>query len=505
MKKSPTRLVLLIVTESSNLIYYRLAFTLILLLFTYSVVGQSIQSPSADMLQIRQASQFNKTDAVSKHQNNQALRQAVTAFSVQQADAITNPLLQIIQSLVGPGITVSNIQTTLPQTSNIYGSFTGGLTIVGMDRGLLMTSGSVINALGPNISPSTSQINGLPGYYPIDPDGFDAAVISFDVESNTPFMSFKYVFASEEYNEYVGSPFNDDFAFLISGPGIPAGTNIATIPGTSTYVAINNVNLGLNPQFYINNDSIQNANPVRFQDLEYDGLTTVLTTSPITVVPGATYTITLIVQDVSDEVYDSGVFIEGGSITSDSCLIGLFSEIVDDTCGSIRHKGSVELTVNGIFGTAQYLWSNGETTREIEHLSPGTYSVIVTDSKGCTATLTSQVGLWCENTVTLNLKVFIEGFYIGNGTMMAVAEPINDPMLCDTITIELHDAVFPYDLAYIIKGTIDIYGDGTFIFPGSVQGNSYYLAVHHRNSIETWSKTPVLFDTPIISFDLTSP
>src|SRR5689334_30196 len=72
------------------------------------------------------------------------------AFSVQPADSLTNPLMQIIQSLVGPGVTVSNIQTNLPQTSNIYGSFTGGTNVIGIENGLLLTSGSIYNAVGPN-------------------------------------------------------------------------------------------------------------------------------------------------------------------------------------------------------------------------------------------------------------------------------------------------------------------------------------------------------------------
>ena len=39
-----------------------------------------------------------------------------------------------------------------------------------------------------------------------------------------------YVFGSEEYLEFVGTSFNDVFAFWVSGPGIPDPVNIATIP-----------------------------------------------------------------------------------------------------------------------------------------------------------------------------------------------------------------------------------------------------------------------------------
>jgi hypothetical protein len=260
-----------------------------------------------------------------------------------------------------------------------------------MDKGLIMTSGSVLNALGPNISPYTSQDNGLPGYL-VSPDtvGYDAAVISFDVTSSTSFLSFKYVFASEEYNEYVGSVFNDAFAFFITGPGIAPGTNIALLPGTNTPVAINNVNLGLNSQYYINNDSSFNADPVRFQLLEYDGLTKVLATTAITVVPGATYTITLVIQDFSDAVYDSGVFIEGGSITGNECIMDLFVEKKDISCNG-ANDGNIELYYNGANGIPTFAWTNGATTQEIEDLPPGNYNVTATDEKGCQATLATPV------------------------------------------------------------------------------------------------------------------
>lgn len=381
------------------------ACTLVLISFPGYLNAQVANRTKAELLQLRQKNSFNKTAL--KNVTKQPVLPAAP-FAVAQADASTNPLANIIQSLVGPGVTVSNIQTNLPATSNIYGSFTGGTNVVGMETGLLMTSGSVLNALGPNISPSTSQDNGLPGYLTLDTAGFDAAVISFDVTSTTSFLSFNYVFASEEYNEYVGSVFNDEFAFFISGPGIPAGTNIALIPGTSTPVAINNVNLGLNSQYYINNDSSFNADPFRFQNLEYDGLTKVLNTAAISVVPGATYTITLVIQDVSDPVYDSGVFIEGGSITSDSCVLKLYTEKKDISCNG-ANDGTIELSIGGANGVPSILWSNGATTKNIEQLAAGSYNVAVTDEKGCKATLSSPVVINEPAVLTLNKPLISNG------------------------------------------------------------------------------------------------
>lgn len=363
-----------------------MCYITLIIFFSESLQAQ-VTNPTTPMQALRQKNSFNKATLVKNKQNG---TNVATLLSIKQVDSVTNPLQNIIQSLVGPGITVSNIQTTLPKTSDIYGSFSGGTNVIGMESGLIMTSGSVFNALGPNISEFTSQDNGLPGYLVSDTAGYDAAVISFDVTSTTSFLSFKYVFASEEYNEYVGSPFNDEFAFFISGPGIPAGTNIALIPGTNTPVAINNVNLGLNSQYYINNDSAGFVDPVKFQNLEYDGLTTVLTTAAITVVPGAKYTITLVIQDFEDAIYDSGVFLEGGSITSDSCVLDLHAIKKDISCNG-ANDGSINLLYSGANGTPKFAWSNGATSEDINSLAPGSYNVTVTDEKGCTATLKSDV------------------------------------------------------------------------------------------------------------------
>ncbi len=152
-------------------------------------------------------------------------------FTLTPANASNNTLAQIIQSLVGNGITVSNIQTNLPATSDIYGSFSCGTSVVGIESGLILTSGSIQNVNMPNTFSGFTTENGLPGDTLLlarltDTTGYDASIVSFDIVSNTNKISFQYVFASDEYNEFVGSEFNDVFGFFISGSGI--ATNIIT-------------------------------------------------------------------------------------------------------------------------------------------------------------------------------------------------------------------------------------------------------------------------------------
>jgi hypothetical protein len=151
---------------------------------------------------------------------------------------------------------------------------------------------------------------------------FDANVLTFTFHKSDPnapdVVSFQYVFASEEYNEFVGSRFNDVFGFFLNG------TNIALIPGTSTPVAINTVNCGSNSTFYNSNDphdpSEGGCNGT-FTSLntQYDGIAGGLGSLSLfatgTLQPGDN-TIKLAIADTADPVLDSAVFLKAGSFTA---------------------------------------------------------------------------------------------------------------------------------------------------------------------------------------------
>jgi subtilisin-like proprotein convertase family protein len=128
--------------------------------------------------------------------------------------------------------------------------------------------------------------------------------------------------------------------------------------------------------------------------------------------------------------------------------------------------------------------------------------VICISTPACT--LCSQTAFTASvNNIDVNVKVFIEGFYLGNGTMAATVNPGLYPQLCDTVIVELRNTLSPYAVAYSKKGTIDINGNGVFDFPSSAAGQNYFIAVHHRNAIETWSANPV-FVFNNITYDFTN-
>ncbi|TAH37937.1 MAG: hypothetical protein EYC69_14785 [Bacteroidetes bacterium] len=100
----------------------------------------------------------------------------------------------------------------------------------------------------------------------------------------------------------------------------------------------------------------------------------------------------------------------------------------------------------------------------------------------------------------LEIKVFIQGFYSGNQKMRATINPLLYPLLCDTIHVELHSSLFPYDCISTFKTLVST--DGKIrIDKSGVSNDDYFIVLKHRNSLETWSSVPVYFDSSFTSYD----
>ena len=248
-------------------------------------------------------------------------------LSSLQAQLVVNSSLTVqdlVQNiLLGPGITVSNIQYS--GEAGAIGAFSTGATPtnLGLTSGIILSSGLVNGtpAIGAPVGDFASTDNTSGGdadLQTLTADQVeDAAILEFDFVPTSDTMRFSYVFASEEYPEFVNSSVNDVFGFFISGAN-PAGgnfnnKNLALIPGTNSPVSIDNINGGSYPQFYIDNEDINGGTIV------YDGFTTVFTAWSL-VTPCTEYHIKMAICDAGDGIYDSGVFLMANSFSSNSAV-----------------------------------------------------------------------------------------------------------------------------------------------------------------------------------------
>ncbi len=223
---------------------------------------------------------------------------------------------------------VTNIQS-LGSDSLSIGSFANASDIFNFEDGIIISTGDIRLAEGPNIridgSYEFNQVSNDPDLSRLATDSlFDVTGIEFDFVPIDNRVTFSDVFASEEYCEFVGTDFNDVFGFFVRGPGIngpfeDGAINVATIPGSNENVSINNVNHLINQNFFVSNATTTDSENCdinflpEFQDLiEYDGFTVRLTAS-FQVIPCETYHIRLVVGDVGDARLDSAVFLESKS------------------------------------------------------------------------------------------------------------------------------------------------------------------------------------------------
>ncbi len=237
------------------------------------------------------------------------------------------------------------------------GTFANGGTSVGFEEGIIMSTGHIDDAVGPN---SDTKTTSEMAFLNNDPDLraatnyiaplFDVAIIEFDFVPTVEQVTFEYVFASEEYCEYANTNFNDAFGFFIRGPGINGSffmnsDNIAQIPDNGDYVSVNTVNLTNNSTYFHDNtppsDTCYSGEEYAINFVEYDGFTTVLT-AVANVQPCSTYHIKMAIADLNDKIFDSAVFLKAKSFRAGApttIMAQAEGEVIDDLspyegCGS---------------------------------------------------------------------------------------------------------------------------------------------------------------------------
>ncbi len=383
----------------------------------------------------------------------------VSAFAFAQIDVVSvNNSDDLADVLIGDASGITIVSTNLIGADGSCGTFSGG--DFGFEEGILLTSGIVGNAVGPNLSGSISTNNGTPGDPALDllASPFstnDAAILEIVFIPEGDILDFTYVFGSDEYNEYVCSTFNDVFGFFLSG-GVYTDENIALIPGTDPPipVAINNVNngsIGSNGS-EDNCAEDQLANSAYFVDntdgltIEYDGYTTPLNAT-LSVEPGTEYTLRLAIADAGDSSFDSGVFIQAGSVVSAVCDAGEI-EIVD--------LGSLEICLDDLMPVYD-LSNNGDGTND-------EYVYLLTDLDLNILQIADgfiETGDWTSGEYLLwglSYSGNIQGLMVG-----ANAGDLSSPgcyELSNQLTLVIVDDCDPYDCEELMANIGDSCDDG---------------------------------------------
>lgn len=268
--------------------------------------------------------------------------------SIGRSQLVTNagiaPAQLVQNTLLNSGVTVVNVNYSGP--SSAIGTFNGSSTNLGLNSGVIMTTGTILNTnYGPH-GPNDREDAGLSANFPgtnllasqTGPDTHDAAILEIDFIPDGNNIAFEYVFASEEWPTYQNSGYNDAFGLFLSGPGFASPTNIATLPGGGV-VAIPNVNNGstnsgpcVNCQYYVAN-GMGNSGPQSTSDyyLQYNGFTTALT-AEANVQCGQQYRLTIVVVDAVGGGYDSGLFLKANSFTSEP-VISAAASLLNDHYG----------------------------------------------------------------------------------------------------------------------------------------------------------------------------
>lgn len=259
-------------------------------------------------------------------------------------DNTMTPVQLVEQVLVGQGVAISNVVFNGVPAGAVHdqiGLFNGSASSLGLAEGVVLATGRIPVVTGPNNDMSAVMAPANAFSNPADPDLLqistttvlrDQAILEFDFVPVGDSISFRFVFGSEEYPEYVCSQWNDVFGFFLSGPGISGpfgngGVNLALVPGTVVPITINTVNsgspgvLGGGAFVCAASDPNWQSNSVYYADntggttLQLDGFTIPLTAGA-RVRCGEVYHIKIALADAGDASVDSAVFLEGGSFSS---------------------------------------------------------------------------------------------------------------------------------------------------------------------------------------------
>jgi gliding motility-associated-like protein len=277
---------------------------------------------------------------------------------------------------------------------NSFGYFTAGSSAFPFANGIILSTGKANSAPGPNTSILSEDAPGWNGDSDLEnalgvSGTSDATILEFDFTPVTSKVSFDYIFASEEYHGTASCRYSDGFAFLLKPVGSTSPyQNLALVPNTTTPVEVTTVHPDMGGGCGPINASYFGSLNGSGDPINFNGQTVVMT-AKATVVPGTTYHIKLVIADEANPLYDSAIFLGGGSFNVGA---DLGPDRLISTLNPIC-QGNTYLLNATETGTNTYKWYKnnvvipGETNPTYLVTVSGIYKVEVTlGSSACIAT-----------------------------------------------------------------------------------------------------------------------
>ena len=312
---------------------------------------------------------------------------------------INSPCAQVSNVTFSTGTATAGI--------NGIGYFTKNNSTFPIESGIILSSGRASNAPGPNNGTNSESNDGDLSWagdrdleqavgIAANSTTYNATVLEFDFVPTVDKVSFRFLFASEEYSVGFECQYSDAFAFLLKRAGTnDPYTNLAVIPNTATPIKVTTVHPPVNTTFV----NCPAANQTYFgryntgtnasnSPIVYNGQTKVLTAST-GVTPNVKYHIKLVIADERDEVLDSAVFLEAGSFD-------LGGNLGDDRTSANGNPGcdGTPVVLDASIGLgASYKWFKdgteiqGATSATLSVTTKGSYRAEVELAGTCKTTL----------------------------------------------------------------------------------------------------------------------
>lgn len=303
-------------------------------------------------------------------------------------------ITQLVKDVLisGGGCASNNVSNVIvypnlpPSNQNrSWGYFNKGTTNFPFNRGIILSTGFAKNAgnsfvadlnddLGTGGDVDLATALGIP-----NDKLANATYIEFDFVAVSSEITFKYLFASKEYQDNFPCNITDGFALLLKKAGDPTYTNMAVLPNGGP-VSVTNIRPGY-PNCGPKNEAYYGGTNTAQIETNFNGRTIPLT-AKATVIPGQTYHFKMVLADFQDPNYDSAVFLDAGSFDLGVSILGpggvkLPSSV--NMCDNTPQTFTASVQVPNV--TYQWFLNNnpipGATNASYTATQPGVYSVKV--------------------------------------------------------------------------------------------------------------------------------